>query len=333
MLPSELKTGDRFDDRYEVVGLLGRGGVAEVLHCRDLETGQHIALKLLSSSMRTSQEHRMRLQREAEIATSLHHPNVVEVLRFAESKGGDPYLVMELLAGETLAEKVARDGALTPEQALPLIRQAAAGLNAMHEKGIVHRDVKPQNMFLCGPRGRPTCLKLFDFGFARVRSRKRSQGQVLGTLEYMAPEQVVSDPADERTDVYSLGMVMYRSLTCELPFEHAPQKDMLAHQLISAPPPPSWLIEGLDPGLEKVILTAIRKCPANRYPHMRDLLADIDRVLARTQVLGASLVQNPDVYEPESDLGQRALRIFRRRQEPDYNSTAPPPVARTHSNN
>jgi serine/threonine-protein kinase len=298
------------------------------MHCRDVDTSQHVALKVLGSIHRASEEHRRRLRREAEIAAAVNHPNVVQILDVGETTHGDPYLVMELLIGETLADLIAREGALEAERVLPLVREAAAGLDAMHQQGLVHRDVKPNNLFLCGPIGKPECLKVFDFGFARQRARKKSQGQVLGTLEYMAPEQVVSDPADERADIYSLGMVMYRALTQELPFDHAPPKDMLAHQLISAPPPPSWLLEGLDPGIDAIVLSAIRKDPANRYARMGDLLADLERQLAGMTVLGAPLVNVPDRYEPQSELGQRALRIFRRRQEPDYNSSVPPPISR-----
>ncbi|HTM45208.1 MAG TPA: serine/threonine-protein kinase [Polyangiaceae bacterium] len=320
--------GQVVDGRYKTVGIVGRGGMSEVVHCVDLETGDHVALKGLAGSYRSSEDHRRRLRREADIAAAINHPNVAQILRVGNTPEGDPYLVMELLVGETLADLIAREGALTPARALPLVRQAAAGLDAMHSQGIIHRDVKPNNLFLCGPLGEPNCLKLFDFGFARHRRRKLSQGQVLGTLEYMAPEQVVSEPADVRSDIYSLGMVMYRCLTRELPFDHASQKDMLAHQLISAPPPPSWLISGLDPRIETVILTAIRKNPANRYGAMSELLLDIDRVLSGEAVTGAPLVQEPDRYEPQTDLGQRALRIFTRRQDPNYNSTAPPPVRR-----
>jgi len=328
-----LKPGDIFDERYQVMGLLGRGGMAEVLHCRDMQTEQRVALKILALNFRSSEGHRTRLRREAEIAAAISHPNVVEILRIGETPGGDPYLVMELLIGETLRDVVDREGALTAERALPFIRQAAAGLAAMHAKGIIHRDVKPNNLFMCGPVGSPTHLKVFDFGFARVQTRKRSQGQVLGTLEYMAPEQVVSDSTDARADVYSLGVVMYLALTRELPFDLASAKDMLAHQLISAAPPPSWLIPGFDPRLETVILSAIRKHPDNRYSTMEALLADIDSLLSGSSVNGAPLVKEPDVYEPQSELGQRALRILQRRQEPDYNSTAPPPVTRTNAEN
>jgi serine/threonine-protein kinase len=328
---STLKPGEVFDGRYQVLGLLGRGGMAEVLHCKDLQTEQRVALKVLALNYRASEDHRLRLRREAEIAAAVAHPNVVQILRIGQGPMGDPYLVMELLIGETLRDFIDREGAMKAERALPFIREAAAGLATMHAKGIIHRDVKPNNLFLCGPMGQPTTLKVFDFGFARVQSRKRSQGQVLGTLEYMAPEQVVSDPTDARADIYSLGVVMYLALTNELPFDLASAKDLLAHQLISAAPPPSWLIPTFDPRWETVILGCIRKHPDNRYATMEAVLADLDSILAGGTVVGAPLVKEPDVYEPQSDLGQRALRLLQRRQEPDYNSTAPPPVTRTNA--
>jgi serine/threonine-protein kinase len=309
-----VRPGEEIDGRYRVLGLLGRGGMADVIRCYDPERRREVAVKILSRSNRHSAEFKRRLTREAELASTVVHENVVEILGTGATPHGDPYLVMELLTGETLRELVEREGSLSTERALPLIRQAAAGLAAAHQKSIVHRDVKPSNLFLCGPVGSASCLKVFDFGFARAPyATMGSAGNVMGTLEYMAPEQIVSEPADARADVYSLGVVMFRLLTRELPFDRASDKDMLAHHLISAPPPPSWLIEGLDQSVETVILTAMRKNPANRYATMSEMLADIDRILQMREVVGVPLTSTPDRYVPTSQLGQRAMQVFQER--------------------
>ena len=154
------------------------------------------------------------------------------------------------------------------------MRHAAAGLLAAHRAGIVHRDVKPDNLFLLGPLGEPYALKVIDFGMAQSASGStQSKGLLLGTVQYMAPEQIVADPVDARTDVYGLGVVMFRMFTGHLPYETDFHTDVLAHQLFSPTPPPSWLSDTIDPRIETVIVTAMRKHPENRYDFMQGLLA------------------------------------------------------------
>ena len=174
-----------------------------------------------------------------------------------------------------------REHAMPTDVALAMIRHAAHGLIAAHRAGIVHRDVKPGNLFLIGPIGNPYGLKLIDFGMAKGEASRRISAHdlVLGTIEYMAPEQIVSDPTDVRTDVYGLGVVMFRVFTGHLPFDVDTDIEMLAHQMFSPAPPASWLHEQIDPRIELVILRAMRKKPENRYPTMDALVADIDRIL------------------------------------------------------
>ena len=181
---------------------------------------------------------------------------------------GRPYLVTEALRGESLHDYLKREHAMPTDVALAMIRHAARGLIAAHLGGIIHRDVKPGNLFLLGPLGNPYGLKLIDFGLAKGAASRRISAHdlVLGTMEYMAPELIVSDPTDARTDVYGLGVVMFRVLTGDLPFDAETDFEMLAHQMFSPAPPASWLNEQIDPRIELVMMRAMRKRPENRYP-------------------------------------------------------------------
>ena len=257
---------------------------------------------------------RQAFDREAKVAMSITHPNVVKIFDAGTRPDGTPFIVMEPLVGETLGEYLRRDRVMGAEVALTVFRQAAAGLAAAHRAGVVHRDVKPDNVFLLGDIGEPFGVKIVDFGFAKPgRGRGGSAaGVILGTIEYMAPEQVVSDPSDARTDVYGLGAVMYRAVTGRLPFDVKDDMELLAHQLLSTPPGPRTFDERIDPRLETVILTAIRKWPGNRYPTMDALLEDLERIVGVRpgDPVGAPLGLDPDRYEPQSPLGKNASKVF-----------------------
>ena len=312
-MAERLGPGQVVGDRYEIVRLLGRGGMAEIYLARELDYGREVALKTLSSRAGAVPELCTRLRREVELTGSVHHPNVVTVLDSGLMQDDCPYLVMEALLGETLGQCLTREGPLSPHRALRLMWQAASGLSAAHRAGIVHRDVKPDNLFLCGPLGEPRILKVLDFGLARVSVAARSNkaAVVKGTLEYMAPEQIVADPVDGRADIYGLGVVMFRALTGELPFDGTSVTELLKNHLKSPAPPPSWLVPDLNPAIDAVVLTALRKNPANRYAGMDDLLEDLRQLLGRkTHGLGAPLVHEPDVYQPRTDTGLRAFGML-----------------------
>ena len=322
--------GDVIDGRYRIERLLGRG-MSEVYEVSDEVLQERRALKILPTYEQNDPGHRMRLYREADGTRRISHPNIVHICGVAPKDAAVPYFVMELLRGETMRQYLERAGPMAPAQALELIREAAAGLAAAHAENIFHRDVKPDNLFLCGTGGKVTGLKVIDFGLARAGTSDDPDGgavsghngpEVMGTAEYMAPEQVVADPADARSDVYSLGMVTFRLLTRELPFDAASAHDLLAHQLASKSPPPSWLIDQLDEGVDTLILTAVRKHPDNRYPSMQALLDDIERVANGRPPHGVPLKRSPDRYEPRSELGRSALELLTRRHS---SRPSPPP--------
>lgn len=325
--PSESQlTGMVLAARYKVHGYLTRGATARVYLAEDLIEKLPVAIKMLAAESSKSAEFSHRLLLEAEALRGIDHPNVVRVLDTGETVGGVPYLVLEALPGETLGDYLRRQGTPPFELALDLVRQAAQGLCAAHRAGIVHRDVKPDNFVLLGPTSEPYGLKLIDFGMAKVNASRSVTGahNILGTVEYMAPEQILAEPVDARTDVYAMGVVMFRLFTGHLPFETSLPADLLRHQLFSSLPPPSWLADTLDPRLERMILTAACKNPDNRYPSMQGLLDDLDALIGVSagEVSQRPPPVRPDTYVPSTATGAEALRILAEKFGP-YASVPP----------
>ncbi len=302
--------------RYVVLDWIGRGGMADVFLARDVETAQMVALKLLAKELRGSLPHRARMVREAQLAQSVSHPNVVKTIDAGQLDDGTPYLVLEPLVGETLHEYLSRNRTMPVSMALPLLRQLAEGLVAIHSAGIVHGDIKPKNVFLLGPVDAPNELKIIDFGLARsagpdIEELADESETIAGTLEYLSPEQAVADPLDERSDIYSLGVVAFRWLTGELPFDTHLGTQLLVHQLTSPAPPLSWLANDIEPALDALIAVALRKAKENRYQTMLALLSDLELIEEGERViLGAPVTAYPDSYEPLNELGRRALKLL-----------------------
>lgn len=305
-----------FGERYRAIGLLGQGAVAEVVLAEDLQTGEPVAVKVLHGKLQRDRDMRTRFLREATASERIGHPNIVHILDSGERRDGTVYLVLEFLFGESLGELLRREGRVDAELVLPIAHQIADALAAAHEAGIVHRDVKPDNVYLLGAKGDPYAVKLLDFGFAKlVESGLTAVGTTLGTPPYMAPEQILTDPVGPAVDVYALGVLLYRALTGVLPFAHKNDLEVLAHHLFATPAPLGSHVSGLDPGTERVVLRALRKRPENRYPSMRVLLEDLERLLGdRSGALFAAqpLVAMPDEYEPRGPLGRTALPHFAR---------------------
>jgi eukaryotic-like serine/threonine-protein kinase len=304
------------------------GMTAIVYHAEDTETGQEVVVKQLTASAARDTALRTRFIHEVHAISGISHPNVVRILDYGAPAYEQPYLVMEALPGETLSQLLSREGNPNSSLALFLARRAASGLVAVHKTGTVHRDIKPDNLFLVGPLGCPTGLKIIDFGMAKLADSRHSVGDgrfVVGTMQYMPPEQVLADPVDARADVYSLGIVMFRLLTGHLPFEGRTGLDMLGHQLLSALPPPTWLNDTVDPQLESIIVRATRKHPRNRYQTMTAFLQDLESLdgLALASRID-ELVVAPDEYVPASARAQEIAAGLAQRFRPT--PMPPPPV-------
>lgn len=312
------RAGQFLADRYRIEGLLGSGGTSNVYLAVDTRVGHSVVIKQLNQDGASNEGVRARFLAEAEALAGFQHPRIMRVLDYATTQGEElPYLVTEALVGETLTSLLRRQPSLPLQTALMIARQTAQGLTAAHRRGVVHRDIKPDNLFLLGPRGAPFGLKVIDFGMARLGGARDQSGThtVLGTVEYMAPEQVIADPVDGRADIYSFGVVLFRLFTGRLPFGSAEGIDLLCHQLFSPLPRASYWEPSLDPHLDAIITRATRKHPDNRYPNMPAMMVDLDVVLGlcRGEPANTDLLIDPDVYEPRHDKGREVASLLAER--------------------
>jgi len=273
------RTGLLLGKRYEILGLLDRGGSSEVYLAKDAIGELPVIVKMLTEVAAADTQLRERFIMGARLTMALDHPAIVRVLSVEAPFGAPPYMIMEALQGESLAQYLERENTMSQSMTLALARQIASGLVAAHGAGIIHRDIKPANLFLLGPQGSPTGIKIIDFGLSKdlfnISSGPASVNLVLGTAQYMAPEQVLADPIDARTDIYAFGIVLFGMLTGVLPFDLNLGPDLFCHQLFSPAPPPSWLLEDLDCRLEQLILRCVRKHPDNRFDSMQTLLDEL----------------------------------------------------------
>jgi serine/threonine protein kinase len=269
------------DERFRVLGHLGGGGMGEVYLAEQVSLGRKVALKVLRREVGQQPGMSERFRREARLLSSVEHPAVVRVIDFGQSEEGT-CLVMELAEGETLLQAL-EAGPLEPERGRRVLMQLAEGLAAIHEKGIIHRDLKPENVVLSpGPRGEQA--RLLDFGIARLvepdpDSRGLSQvGVVLGTPEYLSPEQAMGAPLDARSDIYSLGVLGYRMLTGQLPFQGPNARDYLVQHVSAAPRPLLQLAPQVasQPELAVIVMRALAKDPKARPQSAKDLVRALE---------------------------------------------------------
>jgi serine/threonine-protein kinase len=264
--------------RYRVERTLGGGGMAVVLLAHDRELERPVAIKVLAEHLARDERFRTRFLREARLAAALAHPNVVQVFDAGED-GGRPYIVMECVDGETLAEVVARRGRLPAGEAVALALQACAGLQHAHDAGLVHRDVKPQNLLL---RGDGT-LKLVDFGIARAAEETRltQTGTVLGTAAYLAPEQAAGEEVTSAADVYSLGAVLYELLAGRTPYTFETLAELAHRQSTEPIEPIAELAPDVPAALEDVVMRCLARNPAYRPASAAELAAELRAALPR----------------------------------------------------
>jgi eukaryotic-like serine/threonine-protein kinase len=272
--------GRILDDRYRLGSLLGVGGMAKVYLADDRVLERQVAVKVLSPPYAQDPMFVERFRREARAAARLSHPNIVAVFD-SGSDAGEHYLVMEYVAGQSLAELLHRQGRLTPRRAAELAVEVCAALAAAHAQGLVHRDVKPANV-LVDADGR---VKVADFGIVKAAATATltGTGTVLGTAAYLSPEQAQGGPVDARSDLYSLGCLLYELLCGTPPFgsgADSPPVAVATRHLHQPPEPPSAHNPQVDASLDAVVLTALAKEPAQRYQSAVELQDALERVLA-----------------------------------------------------
>jgi hypothetical protein len=245
--------------RFRIVAAAGRGGMGEVYRAEDLRLRQPVALKFLPQSHASDHERLERLVQEVRLAREVAHPNVCRVYDFIET-GGEPFVVMEYVDGESLASLLQRLGRLPQERTVALAHDIVRGLAAVHERGILHRDLKPENVMVDG-RGR---ARLMDFGVASLSAEHRPEAVLMGTPAYVAPEQFYGGPPSSRTDVYALGVLLYELLSGRLPFGAATMEELIRRKADEEPPPLSGAVSGLDPALETLVMRCLDRDPGGR---------------------------------------------------------------------
>jgi serine/threonine protein kinase len=330
---SDLKDpllGTMVDQRYQLIEVLGEGGMGTVYRARHTSLARDFALKVLRRDLAQDPDLSRRFVHEARAASAVSHPFVVKITDFGQLHTGQPYFVMELLVGDLLSSVIRESGAMTAERTVIILRQVAEALGAAHQAGVVHCDLKPDNIHLGRAASGLDSVTVLDFGLAKVAgtSRLTRAGMVFGTPHYMSPEQAAGEPADHRADIYALGIVGYQMLTARLPFEADSFMGVLTKHMYVTPTPPSEFAP--DPealgALEDVILRCLEKKPDRRYPSMTELLGDLDRVTRRTDEGGLVVV-------PSQRPGPRSFRPLVGEEWDASDSSGTAPVRRRVSRN
>ncbi|MEO3759764.1 Stk1 family PASTA domain-containing Ser/Thr kinase [Mycobacterium sp. B14F4] len=275
-----MTTPQHLSDRYELGEILGFGGMSEVHLARDLRLHRDVAIKVLRADLARDPSFYLRFRREAQNAAALNHPAIVAVYDTGEAEtptGPLPYIVMEYVEGVTLRDIVHNDGPMESKKAIEVIADACQALNFSHQHGIIHRDVKPANIMI----SKTGAVKVMDFGIARALADASSVTQtaaVIGTAQYLSPEQARGEKVDARSDVYSLGCVLYEILTGEPPFVGDSPVAVAYQHVREDPVPPSQRHADISPELDAVVLKSLAKNPDNRYQTAAEMRADLVRV-------------------------------------------------------
>ena len=273
-----LKTGTIIAERYEILGKIGTGGMADVYKAKDHKLNRFVAVKVLKPEFREDTTFIRKFRSEAQAAAGLTHPNIVNVFDVGDD-GGVYYIVMELIEGITLKEYIAKKGKLSNKEATSIAIQVSMGLEAAHNHGIVHRDVKPQNIII-STDGK---VKVTDFGIARAASSNTISSNVMGSVHYSSPEQVRGGYSDEKSDIYSLGITLYEMVTGRVPFDGDTTVAIAIKHLQEEMVPPSVYTENLPYSLEQIILKCTQKSVGRRYEKMEDVIADLKHSLIDPQ--------------------------------------------------
>ena len=317
--------GSDLGDRYRLLEVIGEGGMGRVYRAGQLATGQSVAVKLLHPEFADVEQVVQRFEREAKVMTQLAHPHIVKVIEFGEWNGR-LFLAMELLGGKSLADLIERGKGgrrLTVKRALAIMRPVLDALEYAHARGVVHRDMKPENIMVIPNRGLLSRdnIKLLDFGIAKLGHHSENatqkltqQGLILGTPDYMSPEQAIGQDADVRSDLYSCVVILYQMLTGRRPFEADSSLDVLVMHVNAQPRSLREVTPGaaIPPGVEQVVLRALAKRPAERFQSARELRQALERAaVGNYSGAGVSGVDRTVLaMQPASSAGRQPLVRF-----------------------
>ncbi len=289
-----LAPGSLVAERYRVEGFLGEGGMGAVYRVEHQHMRKAFALKVLHRCLLNRPEVVARFEREARAAGSIDHPNVAAATDFGRLPDGSFFLILEFVRGRNLRDEIAA-GAIEPRRATRIVRGIAAGVGAAHARGVVHRDLKPENIMLVEHDGDPDFVKVLDFGIAKVEPSAQGtpgaatpltrMGAVMGTLEYMSPEQALGNPVDARSDLYSIGVIFYELLSGQCPFEGEAVRVLQQHVLEEVPPFPTELATRLDPRVPGIVSRLLAKQREERFATAAELDAALSEVDARTRIV------------------------------------------------
>src|SRR6476469_8585416 len=293
-------TGHLFGDRYQVGDTLGFGGMSEVHRGRDLRLGRDVAIKVLRADLARDPSFQARFRREAQNAASLNNPAIVAVYDTGETKteaSTVPYIVMEYVDGDTLRDVLKKEGPLPPKRAMEIVADICAALDFSHRHGIVHRDIKPANVML----NRAGAVKVMDFGIARAvadgQATMTATAAVIGTAQYLSPEQARGEAVDARSDVYATGCVLYELLCGAPPFTGDSPVAIAYQHVREAPRPPSETKPGLPKDMDAIVLKALNKNPLNRYQTAAEMRLDLVRAMAGQPVQATPLMSDRERAE------------------------------------
>ncbi len=281
---SHLEPGTIIEDRYEITEFVGEGGMGTVLKAKEIGLHRTVAIKFLHTSLIGDDENRTRFEREGKILSSLRHENILLFFRFGFFQGMSPYIAMEFLQGRSLQQVILANGPLPVSRLLRIAIQICNGVGYAHTHGIVHRDLKPGNIILVNQPEEDT-VKIVDFGLAKIPGAPHATaphltqtGELIGSIHYMSPEQCRGEKTDARSDIYSLGCLLYESLAGAPPLEADTTVGLLHKHTTEMPPPVEQTVKGLPPGIDNLLFRSMAKKPIERYQTMEEMRLDLERI-------------------------------------------------------